>query len=108
MNVSRRNASANYSMPRVLREKLNVRDLRVPLGKIARSHFVTLGECFSPSRKKHIVRARHALWQHLRDEGWSYAGIGDLFGMDHTSVRAALLSASLASADCDAIAEAAE
>lgn len=88
MNVSRRNASANYSMPRVLRELLDKRDLWEPLGKIARANHVSLEECFSTSRKKHIVRARHAIWRMLRAEGWSYPGIGDLFGMDHTSVIA--------------------
>lgn len=91
MNVSKRNAVASYSMPRVLKDMLEARDLRGPLAKLARSHFVTLDECFSPSRKKHIVRARHAMWRYLRNEmSWSLTAIGDLFGMDHTSVRAAV------------------
>jgi len=94
MNVSKRNAVAPYSMPRVLREKLDVCDLHEPLGKVARAHHVTIDVCFSWSRRKHVVKARHAMWRFLRDNmQWSYTGIGDLFGMHHTSVIAALSEA---------------
>lgn len=113
MNVSRRNAAAAYSMPRVLREMLDKRDLWEPLGKVARANHVTLDECFSPSRKSHIVKARRAMFHFLRDNmSWSYPGIGDLFGLHHTTVMAALrpaLPKMIATAyRGDVIAEAAE
>ena len=91
MNVSKRNAVASYSMPRVLRRKLDERDLWDPLNTLAQRNCTTLAECFSVSRKRHIVRARHAMWRWLSDElGWSSVSIGDLFGMDHTTVLYAL------------------
>lgn len=70
---------------------LDKRDLLGPVLKLARVHHVTLEELLGRSRAAHIVRARHSAWKWLKEaEGWSYVSIAEAWGVDHTTVMAAL------------------
>lgn len=70
---------------------LNKRGLADELDPICRSYATTLEDVCGPSRTQNVVRARHAIWCHLRHrEGsvFSYPELGNLFERDHTTVMA--------------------
>lgn len=95
MNETTRNLRKKYKPVKSLQDRIDWLDKRDMLGtllKLAKLHKVTLGELLGTDRSKHIVRARHAAWKWLRecDEGWSYPSIADAFGVDHTTVMAAV------------------
>lgn len=58
--------------------------------RVSRATGVTVSQIRGRSRRKPIVRARHAAWSLLDRLGWSIAGIAREFGVDHTSVLHAL------------------
>lgn len=78
-------------------EWLEVRDVRRAAEKVCRDHHVTLRDILGKSRASHVVRARHAVWALCRGDGygWSYPSIAEAFGVDHTTVMAALKGLSL-------------
>lgn len=59
---------------------------------IVKEYHATLEEVMGLSREQRIVRARHACFAYLRGlkrgvkPSLSYPNIGDLFGVDHSSV----------------------
>ena len=57
---------------------------------ICRAHYVSIFAAASRSRSRMVVRARHAVWQMLRDRGYSYPEIAGLWGVDHSTVMDAL------------------
>jgi len=72
-----------------LEQRLAQRGLLGAVEKVARRHHVTMGELLGRRRFKHIVAARHSAWRELRAKGLSYPAIGELWGVDHTTVLAA-------------------
>lgn len=96
MSVYRTNAKAPLSMvpaykkPKSVDDMLRARDLFDDFTRIAKAHHVTLDECYSPSRYPHIVRARCAIWRHLRNIGWSTTAIAAITGHEHSTVIAGL------------------
>lgn len=57
---------------------------------VSLAHGVRIADIRGRSRLAHIVRARHECWWRLRRQGWSLPAIGREFGVDHTTVLAAL------------------
>lgn len=66
--------------------ELEARGIYASASEFALEHGVTLEAVLGRSRTKAVVAARHALWRHVRALGLSYPEIGELFGVDHTSV----------------------
>ena len=66
--------------------ELDTRDLTLDFTKIAKAHGVTLAELMGHRRFKGMPAARHECWWLLRERGWSYPRIGELFACDHTSI----------------------
>lgn len=55
-------------------------------------HGALLRELRTDRLEKHIVRARHAVMEHLhKNFGWSYSHIARTFGRDHATVRSSVL-----------------
>lgn len=76
-------------------DALHERGLFDELHAVCKVYAVTPAEVCSRQRTKNIVRARHDFWCRLRNrEGscFSYPEIARLFGMDHTTVLAAVRS----------------
>lgn len=65
------------------------RNLDADVEKIVNDNRVTVLEFFS-GRMPHAVKARHAFWHVLKNLGWSYSSIAQLFLVDHASVMKAL------------------
>lgn len=61
-------------------------DASLLVNEISRCHGATWAEVKSPSRVKHLVTARRAIYVALRQLGWSYPAIGRLVDRDHTTV----------------------
>lgn len=76
-----------------LEQRLAQRGLLGAVEKVARRHHVTMGELLGRRRLAHVVRARHTAWRELRRMGLSYPAIGELWGVDHTTVLAACTKA---------------
>lgn len=54
---------------------------------VAASHGVALNRILHPVRERDVTAARHELWHAIyKREGWTYALIGELFGVDESSV----------------------
>lgn len=81
-------AAADHWMETVRR--LEERGLREAVADIVRSNFVTMCEACSRTQTKKVVTARHAAWQYLREQGFSYPEIGKLWSVNHTTVLEAL------------------
>jgi chromosomal replication initiation ATPase DnaA len=74
-----------------LRKYLDQRDLREMAERIAKRHQVTLDEMFGRGRMYAFVAARHEMMAELYSTGnWSTPRIGLVFGVDHTTVLAAI------------------
>lgn len=71
------------------RAELSERALLEPLLTIARTHHVLLDEVIGGSRTKQVVKARHAMFEHLRELEFSLKEIGALLMSDHTTVKSA-------------------
>jgi chromosomal replication initiation ATPase DnaA len=69
--------------------RLHERGLLADADRIAAEHHVTRDEILGVTRVAHVVRARDALIAHLRDKGFSYPGLGNILGRDHTTLIAA-------------------
>jgi chromosomal replication initiation ATPase DnaA len=76
-----------------LEQRLAQRGLLGEVERIAKRHHVTTSEMLGRRRLAHVVRARHAAWRELRARGLSYPAIGELWGVDHTTVLAACTKA---------------
>lgn len=78
--------------PTAAREQIGVRpvDVDALILKTARAYGTTPEAIRGPSRTKHIVAARHAVFAELRLAGWSFPAIGAHLNRDHTTVMAAL------------------
>ena len=66
--------------------ELGVRDLLVDFTAIAARHGVLLEEMLGGRRMAGMAQARHEAWALLKERGWSYPRIGELFGFDHSGV----------------------
>ena len=75
-------------IPADIIDMLRQRDLYDVARRVARAHDCTVGELVGRSRHKGPAAARHALWAELYSRGhWSYPKLGELFGVDHSTVR---------------------
>lgn len=73
-----------------LRERDGDGELLELIKRIAAAHDVTAMELIE-SRKGAPSDARFALWNALFERGhWNYSRLGDLFGRDHTTIRAGI------------------
>lgn len=74
-----------------LRERLREVGLLEPILAICQKHHVTFENAFGTRHLKSHVAARHEAWHHIRKKSeWSFPEIGDLFGVDHTTVVGAV------------------
>lgn len=72
-------------------DALRMRGLLPVAREVAFEYGVTLAELVSRDRHKGPAGARHALWARMYGTGtWSYPRIAALFGVDHTTVHAAV------------------
>lgn len=72
-----------------VQDALEARDLLELAGDLALTLHVTLDELTTHDGSRsseRIARARWLVWATLREMGFSYVEIGDLWGMHHTSV----------------------
>ncbi len=66
---------------------LRERDMLDLVREVCAAHHVTLGQVCGRARHMSIAQARHAVWTIVRIRfGLSYPEIGELFGVDHTTV----------------------
>jgi chromosomal replication initiation ATPase DnaA len=81
-------------IPSDLIDNMRARDdgeLEEMLYRVAKEHHVTLAEMFTASRQ--FSKARHAAWYDMYATGhWSYPRIGQVFGVDHTTVMSGVKS----------------
>lgn len=62
--------------------------------EVCAAHHVTIGQVCGRARHASIATARHAVWTLVRRRfGLSYPEIGELFGVDHTTVMAGVKKA---------------
>jgi chromosomal replication initiation ATPase DnaA len=74
-----------------LRKELGASNLLAEAEIICGAHRVSLDVVLSGIRSRAASKARHAIFAAIRKHGLSYPEIARLFGMDHTSVREAIL-----------------
>lgn len=72
--------------------RLRERGLLGMVEAVAQEHNVTVDELLGVCRQRHIVQARHAAWRKVASAmpTWSSTSLGDLFGVNHTTVLYAL------------------
>ncbi len=80
-----------YAVRRIVAE-LKERDLYEIVETHCKTHHVFVREVLNTDiHIGPVVRARHAIWVHLVVEfGWSLPAVGRLFGVNHTTVMAAV------------------
>jgi hypothetical protein len=66
------------------------RGLYAAAQEIALAHHCTVRELAGREKYEPLPAARTKFWQYLRDLGWSLHRIGDICGVDHTTVHYAL------------------
>jgi len=71
-------------------KKLETRELLGEAIAIALRHHCTFHDVAGRGRGKLVVRARHAIWAWLRGLGFSYTEVGFLWGVEHSTVMAAI------------------
>jgi hypothetical protein len=75
---------------RATAKRLQSRELLPEAMAIARRHSVTFDDIAGRSRAKRTVKARHEVWAWLYGLGFSYPECGYLWGVDASTVLAAL------------------
>lgn len=72
-----------------IREKLRNRGLLSLVEKVCLAYNVSVDDVLMGRRRVRIVRGRDASIVRLLGKGLSLSEVGELLGMDHTSIRAA-------------------
>lgn len=73
---------------------LRDRDMLDVVREVCAANHVTIGQVCGRARHASIATARHAVWTIIRSRfGLSYPEIGELFGVDHTTVMAGIRKA---------------
>ena len=68
-------------------ERLRERGLAELVRDVCAAHHVTIGQVCSRSRTAAIVAGRHAVWATIQAHcGYSSTDVGQLFGVDHSTV----------------------
>jgi chromosomal replication initiation ATPase DnaA len=72
--------------------RLRERGLLDVVERVAKEHRSTVDEILGTCKQRHIVLARHDAWRALAAAlpTWSSTSLGDLVGVDHTSILYAL------------------
>ena len=60
--------------------------LRELVAEICARYLIAVDQVLSRDRRAATALARHHIWHELRERGWSYPQIGELFRRDHSTV----------------------
>jgi chromosomal replication initiation ATPase DnaA len=80
------------SLVAIVAIRLRERGLLHIVERVATEHRTTVDEVLGRCKQRHIVGARHAAWRALANAlpTWSSTSLGDLVGVDHTSILYAI------------------
>lgn len=70
-----------------IRDKLDARGLRAVVEDLCRERRVLLTELFSDDTHKRVREVRLVLYGKLREQGWSFAEIGEFMGRASSTVQ---------------------